>query len=103
MVLVEERSKEAVAFGKRLRELRLAADMTLESLATAAGMAQQNIARFESGRRSPSWESLLRLAEALGVRLDAFQPVEAEEPAAPPAEANRLNDGKKGAGRPGAG
>lgn len=74
MTLVADPSKEAVAFGQRLRELREAAGLSQSALGEAAGMTYQNVARFERGLRSPSWESLLRLASALNVGLDAFQP-----------------------------
>ena len=64
--------RETTGFGARLRALRLAADLTLEGLATRTGMKHQNIARLETGGRQPSWDTVVRLAKALGVHTDDF-------------------------------
>jgi XRE family transcriptional regulator, fatty acid utilization regulator len=60
-------------FGRRLRELRLAAGLTLEELGEKAGMHFQAIHRLERGERLPGWETLCGLADALSVPLDAFR------------------------------
>jgi transcriptional regulator with XRE-family HTH domain len=62
-----------MAFGERLRQLREANGFTQETLARAAGVHQQSIARWERGQREPDWSVVCRLADALGVPLEAFR------------------------------
>ena len=60
-------------FGPRLRELREAAKLTQGQLAKAAGMSPGSIANLEQGfRKTPSFETLQKLASALGMGIDAF-------------------------------
>jgi transcriptional regulator with XRE-family HTH domain len=62
----------AVAFGHRLRELRERAGLTQTQLAESAGMHRQGIVKLERGEREPAWSTLLALAGALDVDLNAF-------------------------------
>jgi transcriptional regulator with XRE-family HTH domain len=65
-----ERSRDqaiAVAFGQKVREARLAANLTQETLAEATGMHPTFISNVERGYRVPSVPTLLRLAAGLGV------------------------------------
>ena len=43
--------------------------MTQEELARRSGISRPNIARFESGNYNPSLEMMVRIAAALGMRL----------------------------------
>ncbi|HYI61526.1 MAG TPA: helix-turn-helix transcriptional regulator [Acidimicrobiales bacterium] len=70
VVPAHQRSRDlavAVAFGKRVRELRLAAGMTQEALAEAAGLHPTFISNVERGYRVPSVPTMLRLAQGLEV------------------------------------
>jgi transcriptional regulator with XRE-family HTH domain len=58
------------AVGPRLRSLRLAAELTLAQLAAATGISVSTLSRLESGRRKPTLELLLPLAQAHRVPLD---------------------------------
>jgi transcriptional regulator with XRE-family HTH domain len=60
-------SKEASLFGRRLRELRLARQLTQEALAEAAGITSTYTSDIELGKRAPSLTIVLRLAQALDV------------------------------------
>jgi transcriptional regulator with XRE-family HTH domain len=57
--------------GRRLRQARLAADMTQEALGVALGLDEGvaciRISRYESGVHSPGFDVLPKLAQALGV------------------------------------
>ncbi|UYK71785.1 helix-turn-helix domain-containing protein [Xanthomonas sacchari] len=63
-------------FAKRLREARLAADLTQEALGVAAGLsvdvARVRINRYEKGGRECDLRTAQRLADALGLPLPAL-------------------------------
>jgi transcriptional regulator with XRE-family HTH domain len=71
-------------FARRLRELREAAGLTQVQLAQAAGLHRQGIAKLEGGERAPAWDTVQKLAAALGVDCTAFQDTPAGDPEAPP-------------------
>jgi len=51
-------------------QLREAAGMTQRELAERAGTSQSAIAAYESGRKSPTWRTVERLAQAAGREVD---------------------------------
>ena len=67
--------------GARLLKARLAAGLTQEELASAAGMAQGDISRIERGQSNPTAGTLEALATPLGVTLDLVPTTESAEPA----------------------
>lgn len=73
MVATLAKEKREGTFGERLKALRLAAGFTLEQLGELVGMAHQNVARLESGGRNPSWETVQKLADALGVSTEELR------------------------------
>jgi transcriptional regulator with XRE-family HTH domain len=56
--------------GPRLRRIRTRRGVTLSALAEATGISKSTLSRLESGRRRPSLELLLPLAQAHQVPLD---------------------------------
>lgn len=52
-----------------IRAARIAAGMTQQQLADALGIAQQSVARWETGEREPRVSTLKRIAAALGCDL----------------------------------
>ncbi len=58
---------ELIAFGDRLRELRLDADLTQEELALEAGLHWTYIGQIERGERNLTYRNILRLARGLRV------------------------------------
>lgn len=60
-------------FGPRLRALREKAGLSRDALARKAELATNAIYLLEIGKRQPAWETLLALADALGVKLDTFR------------------------------
>jgi transcriptional regulator with XRE-family HTH domain len=58
------------AVGPRLRALRRERGTTLAQLSETTGISLSTLSRLESGRRKPTLELLLPLAEAHGVQLD---------------------------------
>jgi transcriptional regulator with XRE-family HTH domain len=71
LALAEEK-RSGTVFGSRLRALRLERQLTQQQLAERCGMPYQNIARIERGERTPNWDTVVRIAEALEVTPDAF-------------------------------
>lgn len=60
--------------GRRMRELRLHRDMTQEAFAEQLGMLAPNYARIEQGRANVTLDTLVRIANALGVSpMDLFR------------------------------
>jgi len=60
---------EGVIFGRRLRELRLARNLTQTELAERCGSNHPFISNLERGVKVPSLTMVLRLAEALDCRI----------------------------------
>jgi transcriptional regulator with XRE-family HTH domain len=67
------------AFIKALRELRQMRRLNQMQLAEHTGLKPSAISHFENGRRSPSLDNLVRLADALGVTTDRLLGREAEK------------------------
>ncbi len=68
-------------FPDNLRRLRRERYLTQTALAKAAGLTQVTIARLERGTQEPSFRSLQRLAQVLGVQPgDLATPDEAFDP-----------------------
>jgi transcriptional regulator with XRE-family HTH domain len=63
--------------------------MSQQDLADAAGLSRPNLARLELGTQEPGWQTVVKLAEALGVPTDAFRPEEEPEPPAAPPKRGR--------------
>lgn len=67
-----EKGRDTTGFGPRLRTIREQKGLTQKALGEKAGMLYQVIARLERGARTPSWETVLKLAEALRVEPNDF-------------------------------
>jgi transcriptional regulator with XRE-family HTH domain len=64
---MQSTSELAVAFGRRLREVRQRQDLTQEQLADRTGMRPGAVGRLERGGRCPALATTLRLACGLCV------------------------------------
>jgi transcriptional regulator with XRE-family HTH domain len=65
--------KQSDAFAARLRALIAESGLSAYALARKSGVSKQSLSRLLSGDSKPSWETVCRLAEALGVSTDAFR------------------------------
>ncbi|MGE0543983.1 MAG: helix-turn-helix domain-containing protein [Dehalococcoidia bacterium] len=68
--------------GDRLREVRLARQLSVRTLASRAGFSPSFISQVELGQASPSIASLERIAAALDVTLSSFFPDDEQAPSA---------------------
>jgi transcriptional regulator with XRE-family HTH domain len=59
-------------FRWRLRELRLAAGLSRRKLSLAAGLGDSRVRDLEQGQAVPRWDTVLALAQVLGVATDEF-------------------------------
>ena len=87
-------------FGERLREVRVLRQVTQEELAEMADIARTMIGRYETTDQLPALDTLVRIADALGVStdyllgrteaMDAAFTGEYVEPPKPPRPAGKL-------------
>lgn len=61
---------------ERLKEARKRAGLTQLELSLQSGVSQNMIAYIESGKRSPALKTVLKLCNALGVKLSDLLPEE---------------------------
>ncbi|MDN3495214.1 XRE family transcriptional regulator [Planococcus sp. APC 4015] len=66
--------------GARLRAARQAKGLTLDDVATRAGMSASTLSRLESGKRQASLELLLPVTRQLGIRIDDLVRDDAPDP-----------------------
>lgn len=71
------------AVGLRIRDLRRSRRLTLEALSQASGLSKSFLSDIERGRCDVTLTSLQRIAQALGVQLADFFPVEEPDGTAP--------------------
>jgi transcriptional regulator with XRE-family HTH domain len=57
---------------ENVRALREVRRLTQAELGARAGIAAASISHFETGQRTPSLDSIVKLADALGVSIDAL-------------------------------
>src|SRR5579883_964244 len=63
---------ESTGFAARLKELRERAGLSQDELADRADLYKFSVAKLEQGVREPTWATVLNLAHALGVSVEAF-------------------------------
>ena len=61
------RSETLAALGGAVRNIRMASGISQEELAVRSGLHRTYVGDIERGERNPSYESLVKLAEGLGV------------------------------------
>lgn len=77
-------------FGARVREARGRQGLTLDDLATAAGVSRATLSNIERGERSPSLNAATGVARALGVSLAQLLGEEERRPTVTIPQAERL-------------
>ncbi len=72
------KEKDTTGFGERLKALRTAKGLSQSALGELCDpvMSYQAVARLERADRTPSWETVLKLAAALGCEPNDFRPEE---------------------------
>ncbi len=62
-------SPAQTALGLAVRQLRLQMPVSQEALGHESGLHRNYVSGIERGERNPTYNSLIRLAQALGVRV----------------------------------
>jgi DNA-binding XRE family transcriptional regulator len=84
--VARKKKDEATGFAARLKQIREEKGMTQDGLAQSSGLNRFSVAKLEQGQREPNWPTVLRLAKALGVGVEAFKddtPPDPEPPKKP--------------------
>jgi transcriptional regulator with XRE-family HTH domain len=63
-----DQSKELAALGRAISELRKKKGLTQEELAERVNFHESYISVIESGRRNPTWVTVLKISHGLGTR-----------------------------------
>lgn len=64
---VEPAANSASSFGNVVRRLRLTSGLKLKDLAARSGLASSTISKIENGLMSPTYDTILRLADGLKI------------------------------------
>ncbi len=86
---MSKHDEDTVEFGARLRQIRRRRELDQAALAEIARVPTTSISHFERNRRKPNFDTLIRLAEGLGVSIDFLvgrteYPYVCQEPSEPP-------------------
>jgi transcriptional regulator with XRE-family HTH domain len=70
------KEKDVTGFGKRLKALREARELSQSALGKMCEppMGYQDIARLERGSHTPSWATVIRICAALEISPEEFLP-----------------------------
>lgn len=64
-----------MAFADRLRDLREARGVSRQQLADVSGISRGAIRNYEQALREPTFDTVCKMADALGVSLEEFRDV----------------------------
>ncbi len=83
-------AEQLLSFARQLCAIREKAGLSQYALAKRSGLSKQAVSNLELGNREPNWETVQRLALALGVDYRAFADPDLRLPGeAPPAKRGR--------------
>lgn len=81
-------------FGDRLRDLRRGRGWTQQQLSHRSGVPLSTLRNLEQGTRSPSWESVVRLAKAFDANSAIFDDCDEVTGLPPSGPARKRRKGK---------
>lgn len=77
--------------GMKIKEFRKNKKLTQQDLADLVGVKNSAISNYEQGTRIPKRDFLFRVANALGVSIDEFFPMQNEETSSTLSEINKIS------------
>lgn len=72
MGLKQYKESKMEIFGRRLREVRKSKKLTQQQIADEIGVNRGSYSNWEKGKREPSFENLIKLADLFEVSLDCL-------------------------------
>ncbi|GAB1256395.1 helix-turn-helix domain-containing protein [Aurantivibrio plasticivorans] len=91
----EPRLEEPLQLGKRLKEIRLANNLTLEEASQLTGLARSTLSKIENEQISPSFQAVQKLTAGLGIDIpQLFTPVTPGSSANSRRDVTRSGEGK---------
>lgn len=95
-----EATVEPLALGKRVKDLRLAQNLTLEQASQLTGLARSTLSKIENEQISPTFAAVTKLAKGLGIALPQLFAEPKSLPTKAPASAGRRDITRAGSGKP---
>ncbi len=69
----------SIQLGAAIRQLRTAQGLSIEALAARADVHWTSVSRIEHGEQSPTWDTVSRIAGALGLGVGDLDRLAAEQ------------------------
>lgn len=88
-----------LALGKRVKDLRLAQNLTLEQASQLTGLARSTLSKIENEQISPTFAAVSKLAKGLGIALPQLFTEPKSEAAKPAQRSGRRDITKAGQGK----
>jgi len=95
-----ESTVQPLALGKRVKELRLAQNLTLEQASQLTGLARSTLSKIENEQISPTFAAVSKLAQGLGIALPQLFTEPKNESVKSAPSAGRRDITRAGAGKP---
>ena len=95
-----ESTVQPLALGKRVKDLRLAQNLTLEQASQLTGLARSTLSKIENEQISPTFAAVSKLAQGLGIALPQLFAEPKNESVKPAPSAGRRDITRAGAGKP---
>ena len=61
-----------MSIGENIKKVRVGAGLTQKQLGERLGITSQSIAQWETGRREPKYQSIVKIADALNVPVSSL-------------------------------
>lgn len=88
-----------LALGKRVKDLRLAQNLTLEQASQLTGLARSTLSKIENEQISPTFAAVTKLAQGLGIELPQLFTAPKKESLKPAPSVGRRDITKAGQGK----
>lgn len=95
-----ESTVQPLALGKRVKDLRLAQNLTLEQASQLTGLARSTLSKIENEQISPTFAAVSKLAQGLGIALPQLFTEPKNEKVRPAPSAGRRDITRAGTGKP---
>lgn len=74
------RRGDIMSIGENIKKVRVDAGLTQKQLGERLGITSQSIAQWETGRREPKYQSMVKIADALNVPVSSLYGISEDNP-----------------------